>query len=79
MSGIVADMSAAKHESADARTEANKQALETLLGLLRTCKETAKLLNVRDHVSMGELLDALTLSELNALRVLADDASEHFT
>lgn len=79
MSGIVADVIGAKRKQSDARAEANKQALETLLGLLRVCKKTTELLDVRDHIAKDELLDALTVGEVNVLRVLADEDPQRFS
>lgn len=78
MPGDVANLMDVRRETNARRSETNRQALRTLLGLLDSCRATVELLHVEDAASKSELLETIGLSEMNALRLLADEEPEGF-
>lgn len=78
MSERVAQMSARKQKVSPQSKglDINIRALETLLSLLRSCKAMADLLDDVDEPTREEMLTHLSLVELDALRLLADEAED---
>lgn len=45
-----------------------------VLGLVRACQATARLVCARDSLAYEELVEALALAEISALRLMAEEA-----